>query len=509
VVATAEVRRRGLRSALYPGPSPGGAAGLALALADAPHDLPALVRFVEERAARVLGTSVTVRLDGEPGTPPDGDLVLPLAVLGRRVGTMVLGRSRLTVAAADGQRPRAEEVAAVVALAVAAAAATRPRGPNHERLAALGQMAAGLAHDVNNAVSAIKLYAELLDTESALDGPAREHLHAIRVQADRAIALAWETLSASHRRDRDLDDLDLVAFVEEFADLTRPLFPTGVRITVEQDAPAHLILGEPAMLQQILTNVAANARQAIGETGSLTLRVAGVDVRPGEEPLDGMVPGAWVRLDVADSGCGIPPEVLDRVFEPFFSTKPAGRGTGLGLTQVLALVTEHDGHVSIASAPGEGTTVSLWFPADTPAHTHPRSARPDDDQQEPEPGRDEVVLVVEDDADLRAALADVLRSLGYQARAVADGEQALEVLERTTVDAVVSDVSMPGLGGEGLARRIAERWPGIPVILTSAHPQARAAAPGGASRAIRLRKPFSSRQVARALRAVLDPVDRP
>ena len=212
-----------------------------------------------------------------------------------------------------------------------------------------------------------------------------------------------------------------------------------------------------------------------------------------------MAAGPWVRVDVADTGAGMVPDVVSRAFEPFFTTKLPARGTGVGLCQVLRLVGDHAGHVDISSEPEVGTTVSIWLPAaNDEARPHAGPGR-----LPAETGLRHHVLAVDEDPAGRSSLVQVLEHLGYAVTAVGDGEEAVSLLENEAagVDAVISDVMMPGLGGEGLARVLAERHPGLPVILVSGHPMER---PTEAGPVLRMQKPFSSCQLAQALRAVLE-----
>ena len=381
----------------------------------------------------------------------------------------------------EDERAFVESVATVLVAATA-----REQARRYEALAAAGQLAAGVAHDVTNIVTVIKLYAQLLESESELDGQAKERLHIIRTQAERAVSLGWQVMEAAQRQPLELADVDLVPFVNEFGRVIGGLLPAGVVLIVESDGPSHVVRADVTRLQQVLTNLAANAGQALtGGGGTLAIRVAA----------DG---AGWARIDVADTGDGIPADVLPRVFEPFFSTKPAGKGSGLGLPQVQALVAQHGGHVTIRSVPREGTVVSVWLPEVEGAGAPLQDAEGPAGQTA---GTGQLVLVVEDDPVLRAALVDVLGSLGYRSEVVGDGDDALAWLHRpgAHADAVLSDVAMAGLGGEGLARRMAVSWPEVPVILTTS-------APGDgtvAGAVFRLAKPFSIEQLARALGAAL------
>jgi len=418
-------------------------------------------------------------------------VTVPLTVGTRTIGTLTAVRVAPSPPYSQEERRFLAGLADVAALAVenARLAAGRHR---LERLAAAGQLAAGVAHDLNNVVTVVKVYAELLAAGSPLDDVGRDRLDAIRTQADRAVSLAWQVLDTARRQPPELVDVRVVPFVAEFADVVRRLLPAGVSLDVRAGGADQVVRADPSRLHQILTNLVANAVQAVADEGRVTIGVSSSD-----GPGGGDLGPALVRIDVADTGPGIAPDVLPRVFEPFFSTKPPGRGSGLGLTQVRALVAEHGGHAAITSTPGDGTVVSLWLPA-AGSTAHPDEPLRVDERLAGRRGVGEPVLVVEDDAGLREALVDALTSLGYRPDAVDDGEEALAWVDAHggRVWAVVSERAMAGLGGEGLARRMAVAWPDVPVILTTS-----ALCPPPAEPGLRLPKPFSVEQLARVLAA--------
>ena len=430
----------------------------------------------------------------DPGAPVSvGDPLAAVVPLGTGDGAA----APVLVVRAPGpltadERAFAESVGAILASGMARArvAELEERARRWEALAATGQLAAGVAHDVNNVVTVIKLYAELMESESVLDQAARDRLHAIRTQADRAVSLAWQVLDTAHRQPLQLDDLDLVPFLHDFTGVVGGLLPEGVHLSLRCARPTLVVRADPTRLQQVMTNLVANAGQALAGGGTLTIEVAPVEDRG----------RAWTRIDVADTGPGIPPDVLPRVFEPFFTTKAAGKGSGLGLPQVQALAGAHGGHVTIRSAVGEGTVVSVWLPG-AAAGEDRTAGGPAGPERLPR-GAGQLVLVVEDDPVLREALTDVLAAIGYRCEAVADGEDALAWLAGSgrVPAVVVSDVAMPGLGGEGLARRMAEGWPHVPVLLTAPGPSVPPSPPNGQGRRLtRLTKPFSIEQLADAL----------
>ena len=238
---------------------------------------------------------------------------------------------------------------------------------HQDRLAAIGRFAAGMAHDFNNLVTVIRLHADLLRSRPGLDAESLEELTHIRTQAEQAAAMVWQILEFAHRDPIARVEVDLGAFCGLQLGELRRLCAEGVQVDLQQDDGPHLVLGDAGRLVQVLMNLVTNAADAMDGTGHLQLRLTRVEVEAGRRPpLHGMSRGSWVRLDVADTGAGIPAETLPRVFEPFFTTKAPGRGTGLGLAQVYGLVLQHEGRVDIRSAVGEGTTVTVWLPAVPP-----------------------------------------------------------------------------------------------------------------------------------------------
>lgn len=233
-----------------------------------------------------------------------------------------------------------------------------------ERLAAMGHLAMGVAHDLDNILSAIGVHAELIGAQEQLDHNSRQHVGTICQQVERAISLVWQVLDFVHGRSMEHVEVDLSEFLVDLLPVLRRTSPDRMLVTVRQHGQPALVRGDPAQLQQIFMNLATNARDAISGAGELTITVS--RERRAVDALDGSETRArrmWVRVDVTDTGCGILPAVMAHALEPFFTTKPPGKGTGLGLAQVHSLVSQHDGHVEIDSTPGRGTTVTIWLPA--------------------------------------------------------------------------------------------------------------------------------------------------
>jgi len=219
----------------------------------------------------------------------------------------------------------------------------------------------------------------------------------------------------------------------------------------------------------MVTNLAVNARDAMPEGGNLRIRLERIEIEPGEPPmLPEMEAGEWVQVTVSDTGMGIPPDVLSRIYEPFFTTKEPGAGTGLGLAQVDGIVGAHDGHIDVETQVGKGTTFSIYLPA-LPAHP---VEQPGTELFALCEGRGETLLVVEDEITVREALAESLQSLNYQTMEAANGQEALEILEQygDQIALVLSDVVMPKMGGQALFYAMRQRGLMMPVLMLSGHP---------------------------------------
>lgn len=341
-----------------------------------------------------------------------------------------------------------------------------------ERLAAVGQLAAGIAHDFNNIMSVISAYAQMTMQAPGLSARERERMIAIDQQAMRATRMIRQILDFSRSSAVDHQPLDLLELVREQVVLLQQTLPEHIEVefTVDQgnDAP-FFINGDPTRLQQIVMNLAVNARDAIAESGFLRFALAHVTVtKPKEAPLPGMKRGHWVQLTVADTGGGMSPEIMDHIFEPFFTTKAHGEGTGLGLAQVHGIVAQHDGQITVASQPGEGTRFDIFLPSTAMIVPELSSS-----QAVSTPvGHGERILLVEDHAALRVTLTELVAGWNYRVEAAVNGEDALAKLEAAAEPfrLIISDVVMPKLGGVGLLKALRKRKDTTPLILLTGHP---------------------------------------
>ncbi|MBK7200116.1 ATP-binding protein [Candidatus Amarolinea dominans] len=373
-----------------------------------------------------------------------------------------------------------------------------------ERLASVGQMAAGIAHDFNNIMGAIVLYSELLGKAQELTERSKHYLGVIRQQADHAANLIRQILDFSRRAPMERAPLDLLSLTKEMVKLLERTLPESIRLAVKYDQREVIVHGDPTRLQQVLMNLALNARDAMPDGGQLTFSLTTLTLAPGQTPpLPDLGPGRWGCLTVSDSGAGIAPEHLAHIFEPFFTTKGAGQGTGLGLAQVYGIVKQHDGAIDVSSQPGAGAAFTIYLPhVNIPAPTEARGVT-----VATLPSGTETILLVEDNVATREAIGESLTGLGYRVFSAATGAEALALFDAQGqgIDLVLSDLVMPEMGGLELFRRLRPRPLAPKLLIMTGH------APEGSTYSELcqagipwLLKPFTMADLTVKLRAVLD-----
>jgi signal transduction histidine kinase/ActR/RegA family two-component response regulator len=375
-----------------------------------------------------------------------------------------------------------------------------------ERLAAVGQLAAGLAHEFNNVMTIVQGHASLLMDNPNLDEESVKSLNHISDGVDRMAALIKQMLAFSRKQVMQQKALDVEETLGRTAGMLRRLLGEDrvLRFNIASNLPP--ILADPEMFQQIIVNLAVNARDAMSTGGQLTIGVAEAQFGPSDaNPKTGRKAGRYVRLSVADTGSGMDRTTIDHLFEPFFTTKEVGKGSGLGLATVYGMVNQHQGFIEVDSKIGQGTSFDIFFPV-TDQKLESPAVKPPPGQVR---GGKETVLVVEDEEAVRELVCEILRVHGYDVVQAADGPDALRVWQsRKRIDLLLTDMTMPnGLSGRDLAAKLWESNPRLPVIFSSGYSQEMIER-GGEARpgVVFLPKPYVPVQLTQAVRQALDAI---
>nr|WP_254452845.1 ATP-binding protein [Roseicella sp. DB1501] len=338
-----------------------------------------------------------------------------------------------------------------------------------QKLQAVGQLAGGIAHDFNNVLQAVLGGVALIARRAGDPAAVARLTGMVEEAAKRGQSITRRLLAFSRREELRADRLDVGALLVGLREVLAATL--GARIRVEIEAPAALpaVFADRGQLETVLVNLATNARDAMENGGRLTLSARPVDAPSGRQEglAPGLAPGRYIQLTVADTGIGMSAETLARAGEPFFTTKPVGRGTGLGLAMARSFAEGSGGRMTIESHVGQGTRISLWLPAigeEAVAKPAPasRPARP--------AARSGRILLVDDEPVVREVLAGQLADAGYQVTDAADGAAALDWLAREPgFDLLVSDLAMEGIDGVTLIREARKLRPGLPAILVTGY----------------------------------------
>jgi PAS domain S-box-containing protein len=370
-----------------------------------------------------------------------------------------------------------------------------------QRLQSVGQLAGGMAHEVNNMMSVVMGYGELLLQHLGPDDPMRRDIEEMVKAGARSAAITRQLLAFSRQQVLRPSVLDVGAVVAELAPMLQRVLGSDRRLEVVPAPHEARAVVDRTQLDQVLVNLVANARDATASNGVVVIEVRDLELTAADlDPMEGL-PGRWVRLCVRDDGAGMPPEVLARVFEPFFTTKPTDRGTGLGLSMVHGVVRQSGGFIRLTSAPGEGTAVAIHLPlvaeALTPVPEETAAGR----------GAAERILVVEDESVVRSLVRRALEEAGYEVYQAPNGAAALEyvVANPGQIDLVLSDVVMPRMNGLELTARLREQAPRLPVLLMSGYSTEEVERRGGAESGVTiLSKPITPATLTAAVRLRLD-----
>jgi PAS domain S-box-containing protein len=373
-----------------------------------------------------------------------------------------------------------------------------------QKMEAVGTLAGGIAHDFNNQLTVMLGNSRYLLAEVAGNPEAVDAVTDLKRAAEHCAQLTRSLLAFSRRSSVSIRSLDVGRAIAEVEELLRPLIPSSIQFEVDVPHGVERVGADPTQLQQVIVNLAVNARDAMPEGGRLRITAR-------NKPLDAALaqqiaapkPGAYVEIAVADTGVGIEPAVRSRIFEPFFTTKAQGKGTGLGLATVYGIVQQSAGAIAVESEPGRGTTFRVWLPCSGT----PSLAEELEGARAVENGRARVLLV-EDEESVRRWIARTLRERGYTVVEARDGIEALAAAESSnpSFDLLATDVDMPRLSGTELARRLTGRHAELPVLFFSGSAQEQLEGPGSCVPDSRfLQKPFSAEALFAALRALLGP----
>ena len=374
------------------------------------------------------------------------------------------------------------------------------------KLEAVGTLAGGIAHDFNNILAAITGYAELaLDDEQA-GHPNSPHLEQIILATQKAKGLVSDILTFSRKSESDFQPLDPNQWIEQAVKMLERTIPRMVSIELDLAPSLPAIQGDSNQIQQMLLNLGSNARDAMPQGGVLSIatRFLALDQEQAELSPD-CQPGPYVLLEISDTGVGMDSVTLEHIFEPFYTTKEVGKGTGLGLAMVYGIVKNHQGCITCQSQPGQGSTIRILLPA-LPQKAPQEAGR---DAQSPDqlPGGRETVLVVDDEQALRDIGQRLLSRAGYSVRLAASGEEALDIFGQShaEIDMVLLDISMPGMGGLNCLEGLLEIDPQVRVLMASGYARQGAIGQALASGAAGyVAKPYGRAELLGAVRRILD-----
>jgi PAS domain S-box-containing protein len=371
-----------------------------------------------------------------------------------------------------------------------------------QRMESIGRLVGGIAHDLGNLLVPILLGVKVLQQRFDDDGQVERTLSMIQKSAERGSDMVDQVLAFARGVDGERITLDPGAIIDEVDKIIQETFPDRITVETEVDDTLDTIVGDATQIQQVLMNLSVNARDAMPDGGTLSIEAENVDLSESEARRNiEAEPGPYVRITVSDTGTGIPDDALDKIFEPFFSTKPEGEGTGLGLSTAYSIVKSHDGFIDVRSEEGEGTTFRIFLPV-TIAENGEADSTPDTGDTH---GQGEVVLIVDDEEFIRDTAQQTLESAGYRAIVAADGEEALDLMEdySDAVDVVITDLRMPNMNGHELIEALHEQYPSLPIIAASGASDSEADEPVESGARKFLPKPFTAEKLYAALHDVL------
>ena len=378
-----------------------------------------------------------------------------------------------------------------------------------QKMQAVGQLAGGVAHDFNNVLTAIIGFADLLLLKHKPGDPSFSDLMSIKNSANRAAGLTRQLLAFSRRQTLRPQTLEIPTHIDDLTVLLKRLIGEQIALEVDHGQGIWPVKADLVQLEQVVVNLVVNARDAMPNGGKIALRTRNVsEAEAADLAYAGMPPADYVLIEVEDTGTGMPPEILEKIFEPFFSTKELGKGTGLGLSTVYGIIKQTGGFIYPESVVGKGTTFKIFLPRHVPAEGEV-VAKPQVASVKDLTGH-ERILLVEDEDTVRSFSARALRTTGYEVFEADSGEQALEVLDDidNQIDLMISDVVMPEMDGPTLLTKVRQRLPELKVIFVSGYAEESVRQDIADDQSVEfLAKPYSLDQINSKVKDVLGKTD--
>ena len=468
----------------------------------APAEGRSILSLLSERDRAQLEAAIAQAADGQGDIAP-----VDAALAGGENRSARFWVSAVEEEDADG------EAAIVYAIETTEQRALEQQFAQSQKMQAVGQLAGGIAHDFNNVLSAIMMATDFLLNAHKPTDPSFQDIMQIKQNANRAASLVRQLLAFSRRQTLRPQVLDLGEALSDLTMLLRRLLGEKVALDVVHGRDLWPVKADISQFEQVIVNLAVNARDAMPDGGKLTVRTANVtEAESRQYGYKGMPAADYVLVEIADTGTGIPQEIIDKIFEPFFSTKEVGKGTGLGLSMVYGIVKQTDGYIYVDSEVGRGTAFRIFLPRHVPSREEAAEAAPapTTEAAAAKSAADltgqGTILLVEDEEGLRGLNARGLSSRGYTVLEAGNGVEAIEVLESCggNVDLVVSDVVMPEMDGPTLLKELRQRNPDLKIIFVSGYAEDafEKNLPEGGQFAF-LPKPFTLKQLVAAVKETI------
>jgi two-component system cell cycle sensor histidine kinase/response regulator CckA len=370
-----------------------------------------------------------------------------------------------------------------------------------QRLESIGALASGIAHDLNNVLAPILIGVPFLK-EQIKDKSCLKILSAMESSASRGAGVVKQVLTFARGATVERMALQPQPLIHEICKIIRETFPKSIQIKTELDHKLWDIEGDSTQIHQVLLNLCVNARDAMPPGGTLTIGARNVNL---EKPVSraglAAMPGPYVEIKIVDTGMGIPADIQDNIFQPFFTTKAVNKGTGLGLSTTVSILQSHGGLIGLESAPGKGTTFFVWFPAKTPAG----EIEPPSKIASVPSGGHELILLVDDEVAIREMCKLMLESCDYRVMTAENGAEALAVLDRhkDEISAVIIDMIMPVMDGATAVRAMRWSTPNLKIIATSGLSEKEQSNSSDIKADRFLQKPYTAEQLLMALSSLL------